>query len=324
MRCGVVGLGLVGRQHAEIIASLPGCDLVICVDVDPAREAACPSGVRFTTDVAAIGDEALDAVIVATPENIRNPVVAALTAGAVVLCEKPLASSVEEADEIIMAAERSDGRLLVAHTLRFDPRYRAVRESIATGVLGSIVHLAARRAMWSPEGVIYAPRTTLASCLGVHDLDVMRWYAGEIERVYAENGPAHLFPGTADSTVATVRFGSGAVGVLELTWGLPEATHIAWDTSLVCVGTERAVYVEMRGADPNAVGIAGSLMPELTYAYAIAGIPGGVLRTQAEHFVREVREPGTWPGASLADARRAVEVALALEMSAAEGRPINL
>jgi hypothetical protein len=111
------------------------------------------------------------------------------------------------------------------------------------------------------------------------------------------------------------------VGVLELAWNLPEATGVAWETQLACVGTERSAYVELRGS--GEVGD-GDLMPELTYMYDVEGLAGGIVAEMDRFFIRELREPGSWPGGNLADARRAVEIALALTQSAASGRPIDL
>ncbi|MCY4088019.1 MAG: Gfo/Idh/MocA family oxidoreductase, partial [Actinomycetia bacterium] len=139
LRCGVIGLGLIGQLHASILASIGDVDLVLCVDTDPKRTSACPKGTRFEAEAAAVVDAQLDAVVVATPEHLhRGPVELALGTGAAVLCEKPFASSLEDADAMIGAAEASGRPLLVAHTLRFDPRYRAVHEAVTRGELGSV------------------------------------------------------------------------------------------------------------------------------------------------------------------------------------------
>jgi predicted dehydrogenase len=172
--------------------------------------------------------------------------------------------------------------------------------------------------MTAPEGRIYAGRTSLALCLGVHDLDAIRWVAGEIVRVHAEAGPSVLHPDSADAMAATLRLSSGAVATLELGWGLPEQTGVVWETALVVTGSEDSAYLEIRGGD------AGGLAPELSYTCDVAGVPTGVLRTQDEHFLRAVRDPAAWPGATPADARRAVELALALDRSAATGLPVDV
>jgi predicted dehydrogenase len=325
IRCAVVGLGLFGRHHAAVLAASRDADLVLCVDVDQEAEDGCPSGVRFSTELDDLARLRPEAVVVATSDRAhRAAVEVALAAGAAVLCEKPLALSLVDADEMIEAARRHGRTLLPAHTMRFEPRYRAIHDAAVRGELGELIHLSARRATWAPEGRIYAGQTELELCLGVHDLDVMRWCAGEIDRVHAEAAPGRSSGGTADAIVATLRFHSGAIGVLELSWALPEEAGVAWDTQFHCVGTKRSAYAELRGADPSRMGRTADLIPDFTYVYEIEGVPGGVVRVQDEHFLREVSAPGGWPGATIDDARRAVEAALALAESAATGRTIAL
>jgi predicted dehydrogenase len=281
--------------------------------------------VAFASDLAALAAAEPDAVVVATADKAhRASVEAALAAGAAVLCEKPLAMSLADVDAMVAASGRHGMPLLPAHTLRFEPRYRAVHEEVASGALGDLVHLSARRATWAREGRLYGGRTHLELCLGVHDLDVMRWLGGEIERVHAEAAPGRVSGGRCDAIAASLRFRSGAVGLLELSWALPEETGVAWDTYLHCIGTRRSAYVAVRGTALELLGRAGALEPDLAYTYEVAGIPGGVVRVQDEHFLREVRTPGSWPGATLADARRAVELALALTESVKTGHPVRV
>lgn len=319
LRCAVVGLGFIGRIHVSALQAAANASLVLCVDADPTAERACPSGVGFGTSLGALADASVEAVIVATPERAhREAVEAALAVGAATLCEKPFASTLDDADAMIAAAERHGIPLFVGHTVRFDPAYRAAQAAAAGGLLGQLLSLSARRSMGADEGRIYAGRTDPALCLGVHDIDVMRWCAGEVTRVSAETGLALLDPDSPDVVVATLRFASGAVGVLEMCWALPAATGIEWESALVIVGSEGSRYLEQRG------GSGGDLAPELSYAFEVGGLPGGVMRMQDEHFLLAVRDPERWPGGTLGDARRAVEIALAIGQAAATGSVVDL
>jgi predicted dehydrogenase len=319
LRCAVVGLGLIGRVHVNALQAAANASLVLCVDADPAAARACPSGVRFATSLDALADAQVEAVIVATPEPVhREAVEVALAAGAATLCEKPFASTLDDADAMVAAVERHGVPLFVGHAVRFDPAYRAAQAAVAEGLLGRLLSLSARRSMGVDEGRIYAGRTDPTLCLGVHDIDVMRWCAGEVTRVAAETGPALLHPDSPDVVVATLRFASGAVGLLEMCWALPAATGVEWEGALVIVGTEGSRYLEQRG------GTGGDLAPELSYAFEVAGLSGGVMRMQDEHFLLAARDPDRWPGGTLGDARRAVEIALAIGQAAATGSVVEL
>jgi predicted dehydrogenase len=310
---------VIGRCHVAALRAARDAELVLCVDQDPATAASCPADAAFSGDLEALADHGLDAVIVATPEQAhRDAVEAALAAGAAVLCEKPFAATLEDADAMAAAATRHDRPLFVAHTLRFDPRYVAIHADAARGAFGPLISLSARRCMDAEEGRIYAGRTDLALCLGVHDIDVMRWCAGEIAQVSAEAGPSILHEASHDALAVSMRFGCGAVGHLDLCWALPPEAGVAWDTSFVVVGVEGSRYLELRG------GHGGDLMPELTYEFDVHGLAGGVVRLQDEHFLRAVRDPTAWPGASLDDARRAVEIALAIGAAVRAATPVEV
>jgi predicted dehydrogenase len=261
----------------------------------------------------------LEAVIVATTEDRHlAPVEAALRSGLHVLCEKPIATNLADADAMRDAA---DGRLVVGHLLRFDPRYLAVRDAVAEGRLGDIVHLFARRTTWDKEGLAVRGRTSLPLYLGVHDLDIFRWLGGEIERVHAEAGGAGVVGhGQPDAVLATVRFKSGAVGLLELSWSTAAAAGIEWDSRLVAYGTRGTASVDIRDTGVSLFAPGGQLFPDTTYWPQVHGVPTGVLVAEAECFLRVVRGQMEWP-LTLDDARAALAAALALERSLSTGQP---
>ena len=306
LSCCVVGLGAIGGVHAAAIAESRQGELSVCCDVERARAAACPAGARFTEDIEdALAEPGLGAVIVATPEPTHRVVVElALERGLAVLCEKPIAGSLADADAMIAAAERTGALLALGHAARFDPGYRRVAEALADGSLGEPVHLLARRASNIAEREVYAARTSLAVELAVHDLDLFRWLAGDIERVYAEIST--LPDGEREtSLVATLRFRSGAVGALEASWAYPPESGIDFESELLLVGT-RGVARYRHGED-------SSLEDESRSAIA----------AELDHFFAHVRGVADWP-LGLADARAALAASLALDRSAATGSPIEI
>jgi UDP-N-acetylglucosamine 3-dehydrogenase len=321
VRVALIGLGAIGRLHAAVLAASRAARLVVCADVDPERRAGCPEGIPFVEEPGRALDEfELDAVVVATPEGAHREVAeAALARGLAVLCEKPIAGTLADADAMIHAAAASGALLAIGHVSRFDPRHVALADAVAAGSLGPALHLAARRVS-AGERDYYAPRTTLAVELGVHDLDLFRWLAGEIERVY---GAISRRDGLADSMVGTIEFRSGAVGTVELSWALPTDAGIEWEHELTYVGRGGFARVDgrTRGLSLHLAG--GARHPDVLMLHEVHGRPAGLLAIEDEHFVACVAERREWP-VSPADARAALAAALALDASAERGEPVRV
>jgi predicted dehydrogenase len=298
--CAVIGLGAMGAAHAEVIAARGRGELAICCDLDASRAAACPPGARFTQDVEeALAHPGLEAVVVATPEPAHRRVVEpALERGLAVLCEKPIAGSLEDADAMIAAAARTGSLLAVGHTERFDPGFRAIAEGFAAGELGEPIHLVARRESSAAEREVYALRTTLAVELAIHDLDIFRWLAGDVDRVYGET--TSVPDGELEaSLVATVRFTSGAVGALAASWSHSVESGIEFERRFSVVATRGSAEV----GGPSASDAA--------------------LAAELDHFLDSVRSGRAWP-LEPGDARAALAAALAIDRSAASGAPVQL
>jgi predicted dehydrogenase len=247
----------------------------------------------------------------------------ALRRGLAVFCEKPIAHTLADADAMIETA-RSTGRpLAIGHTLRFDPDYGAVQAAVRDGQVGRVVTLAARRNVPDFEGRIIAPRTTLAVEVLVHDLDLLRWVAGDIARISAEaSAQGVLGEGLVDAVVATVRMRSGAVATLESNWVMASERGIGSDFRFSVVGSAGAAYADYVTGPVSIFGPTPSF-PRTGWLADVHGIQTGVLRTQDEHFLRIARSGEPWPVA-LEDARAALAAALALDESIATGRPVAL
>jgi predicted dehydrogenase len=316
----------MGSEHAAVLAHSPAAELLICCDLDPSTRARAPAGCEFTTDLeTALRCPGLEAIFICTPEPAhRGPVVAALKAGLAVFCEKPFAASLQDCDAMIGAAKAASTLLVVGHILRFDLRYLGVAEALQDGRLGRPIHLSARRTCRASEGKMVRGRTTLPMYLGVHDLDVFRWLAGDIDHVYAEAGGAGIVgEGIADTVMATVRFASGAVGAVELSWATSVESGIEWDSQLEVIGSKGSAYVDVTSTGVSVYSSAGPQFPETTYWPRTHSFPSGILRAEDEHFLLTVRKTARWPQA-LSDARAAVAAAIALDSSSAAGRPVAL
>jgi predicted dehydrogenase len=325
----VIGLGMMGRQHARIWSELPGTNLVSAYDIVPGRAeelaAQYHAGAAETLE-AAISAPGVDLVSVCTddPSHLA-PCVAAAQAGKHVLVEKPLAMSLADADAIIAVCERNGVQLMVGHVVRFDPRYCTAKQAIDAGEVGEIIHVYGRRNNLLTSGRRVGARTSVAFFLGSHDLDLMRWFIGaEAVSVYAESSRKALVEVGADDTIFTLlKYDNGAAGCLETCWAIPEGVPNALDARLEVVGTKGRVAVRAGGESLEVAGQERSDRLDVIYGPEIAGVQHGALRTQLEHFADCVRT-GRPPLVTPTDARAAVELCVAIHESLETGAPVKL
>jgi predicted dehydrogenase len=325
LRCAIVGVGMIGRQHARILAALPEAELVVCCDVDAERAADVPEGVRFTTSVEETLEwVGLEAVVVCVPQHLHRAIVEpALAAGLAVLCEKPIAHSLADADAMIRAADAEPGPLVIGHTLRFEADYVAASAAVAAGEVGDVVSLAARWHAPDYEGRVISGRATVPQEMMIHDLDVVEWLAGPIERVYAEASPIEVVGPGPDAVVATLRLCSGAVAAFDHGWIAPAEKGLGSEHRLAVFGTSGALFVESRDTPLTIYGARGFARVNTRYYPSAGPVPAGALATEDRHFVRTVREGTAWP-ISLVEGRRALASAIAIERSLASGGPVDV
>ena len=326
VRCAVIGVGMVGSVHAAILHACAEADLAACCDTDPARREAAPRGVSFHTDLeATLASPGLEAVFVCTPQHLHRPVVEQVLArGLMVFCEKPMASILADADAMIRAAEAASGGLVIGHTLRFSPDYLSIHEAVSSGEIGTVVHMTARWNAPDFEGRIISGRTTVPQEMMIHDIDIMRWLAGDVERVYAEPYKQPVTGSGPDAMVATppVPLRGGGRPRSQLDHANRKRARIRSPSG--CLRLRRALaFVENRDAPAAVFGAGSPSLKRTTYHSHPVGIPYGAMPTEDRYFLRSVRDGRPWP-ISLADARAAVACALALDESAGTGKPITV
>jgi myo-inositol 2-dehydrogenase/D-chiro-inositol 1-dehydrogenase len=184
VRVGVVGTGMIGRDHVLRLSNvLAGAEVVAVTDVDPVNAAAAvadlPRAVVHPDGQALVDAPDVDAVIVASwgPTH-EEYVLACLAAGKPVFCEKPLATS-QEACHRILDAEVAVGRRLVqvGFMRRYDPAYRAMKDVVTSGAIGAplLVHSRHR----NPSVPTHYVREMAITDSAVHDFDIVRWLLDE-------------------------------------------------------------------------------------------------------------------------------------------------
>lgn len=194
-RIGVIGTGGMGGRHAHNLAHSTAHACVTAVmDVDRARAAAiaaaCDGARVFTDAEALIGDDQVDAVIIASPDRTHASLAqACIRAGKPALCEKPLATTVADAQAVVAVEVAAGRRLIQLGFMReFDPAHRQVRDAVASGALGRPLYF--RGAHSNLSG---GPRTIddVIVNSAIHDIHSARWLlGGQVERVFTQVVPA--------------------------------------------------------------------------------------------------------------------------------------
>jgi predicted dehydrogenase len=250
---GVVGLGEIGRVHMRGFQGAPGLARVVAVtDLDPdlrAAAAAASGAADCATLQRLLAQEAVDAVSVCVPHNLHREVaLAAIAAGKHVLLEKPMALSVAECDEINAAAARAGVRIGVSHNQLFYPPHMRARELLASGALGRPLLLRMRLAIGAKfAGWRADPARTGGGLLfdaGVHRFYMARALCGEVAEV-AAMADAPRVRGE-DLAVVLLRFGTGALGTIEVNYHAPKG---AFDDAIELCATGGMLYLSGCEAD---------------------------------------------------------------------------
>jgi predicted dehydrogenase len=206
---------------------------------------------RTTTDWRALAaDPEVDAAVIGTPNALHaEQAVAFLEAGKHVLVEKPMASTLAEADAMVAAARHAGGWLMVAHCWRFHPDVRALRARVEAGELGEIVKTRSYgvHARWGPSGWFTDPELAGGGALldmGVHAIDTTRYLLGDPEpvRVCATIGTRYGGYAVDDDAVLLVTWSNATNSVVESGWWQPHLGGLEADTELYGTGGYARVW----------------------------------------------------------------------------------
>ena len=333
LRAGVVGLGMMGRNHLRVWeGAVDGVELVAVADSDPAALARATVGrhVRGYEDAERMfAEEALDLVSIVAPTRLHLPLaLAALRAGANVLVEKPIAATREEAVEMIEAAESAGRMLTVGHIERFNPAVRELRRRLAADELGRIFQISATRLGPFPARI---RDVGVVVDLAPHDIDVMRYLVGsEPIRLYGETA-RRIHTEHEDLFTGVMKFANGVIGVLDINWLTPTKRR-----TLTVTG-ERGMYV----VDYIAQDLVFYANPDAAETWINPGAEGGAavasvsegemtkrviqrrepLAVELEEFARAVRDGGP-PPVHPRDAMVALLLARKMVESASTGQVV--
>jgi predicted dehydrogenase len=232
------GVGGWGRNVARVVAEL--ADLAWICDIDEERQgqyAARYPQARLTAafdDL--LADDTVDAVVIATPVPSHYALAKqALEAGKHVFVEKPPAMRGAEMEELVALAEQRDLVLMPGHLLLYHPGLRTVKELVDAGALGEVACVYGNR---QNLGVIRSNENALWS-LGVHDLSVILWLLEEEPSEVVAYGQDFVQPGIEDVVFCFLRFPSGKVAHMHLSWLDPQKMR-----KMTVVGREKMVVFD--------------------------------------------------------------------------------
>lgn len=224
-RIAVVGFGLIGRRHAEVVRRSPDLSLAAIVDPDPeSRVAAEALGAPAFEDLRdMIAAEAPDGIVIATPTPLHIAQgLECIASGCPVLIEKPIAVTSQDARELTDTAAAAGVPLLVGHHRRHNGMVQAAKEALAEGAIGEIRAVQATCWFYKPDYYFEAAPWRTRRGAGpisvnlVHDVDLLRYFCGEVESVRAVAVPSRRGFENEDLATAILRFASGAVATISV------------------------------------------------------------------------------------------------------------
>ncbi len=326
LRIGVTGLGYWGPNLARNFAGISRSELAYCCDVsEQARARVAPlfPGTRLTGELdELLEDPTLDAIALATPVPTHAELaVRVLRAGKHCFVEKPLAQSVDDAEQAVAAAEEAGKVLMVGHLLEYHPGIAKLKELADSGELGDHIYYIYGNRL--NLGKLRADENALWS-LGAHDVSVVLHLAGEEPSEVVAHGEAYVRDGVEDVVFCFMRFPSGLSAHLHLSWLDPHK-----ERRFTIVGSRRmATFDDMelerkltlydKGFDEDARGY-GEYITRSGDIFSPRIGNEEPLRIECEHFV-ECALTGARPRSDGASGLRVVRVLEALQQSLESSR----
>lgn len=328
---GLIGAGRIGSFHAESIARrLVDADLVAIADPAPgaAEKLAAKLGApnAYTSVSELLANPEIEGVVIATPARLHaSVVVEAAKAGKAVFCEKPMALTLEEADQAIAATAAAKVPLQVGFNRRWDQAFHEGRAAIDAGKVGSVQLLRSLTRDPGPYGGDPAktPLWTIFYETLIHDFDTLLWLnpaAKPIEVTAIADAlvrPDFAGQGFHDTAVVTIRFDNGSIAVAEANfcamYGYDIRGEVFGSGGMVTMGDVRRSSMTL---------------------YDKNGVSNDTWRRDTDHFVHgytaqlasfvEATRTGTVTGPTGKDARNALAIALACIKSVSERRTVQL
>lgn len=329
LKVGLIGAGRIGRLHADnIVRHIPEAAVVAVADIaiEAAQALAAAYGIPYVTQDywEIVNDPKIEAVLICTSTNTHAEIIkAAAAAKKHIFCEKPLALNLSEIDEALKAVEKAGVILQVGFHRRFDPHFRRLKELLDGGTIGKPWLLKITSYDPAPPPISYVKVSGgIFLDMTIHDFDMARFLLGEVEEVYAAGAvlvdPEIEKAGDVDTAVVTLRFKSGALGVIT---NCRKATY-GHDQRIEILGEKGGLFAE--NPLPYTAYVAnesGYRTPPLHYFFVERYREAYIAEMKA--FVEAVRE-GKEPQVTGLDGKIPVVIGYAAKRSCLERRPVRL
>ena len=347
----VVGAGRIGSLRARLAADYPAVQFIAIADADPAqaRKLAGAVGAQFHTsdNLAAISRPEVNAVIVATSEGEHvEAVMQALASGKSVLVEKPIALTLPDADRVVAEARKTDASLRVGYSRRYKDRYLIAKEQVAQGRVGKIVGASARVFNSRSQALAMLKRnpgaTPVVDALTYY-VDLLNWLleGTRVSEVFARGQKGVLKRAghdTDDVNWAILTYADGTVASLGVSYALPEKYPALGHAARVeILGTEGVMVLDDDHTDQlmySEKGVPHVYLPDhsVNMVFLQSGTPGdwalgdfwGPIANETRAWLDHLALGKPCSLATAADARRTLEVTLAIERSASTRKPVTL
>jgi UDP-N-acetylglucosamine 3-dehydrogenase len=323
LRIAVIGAGNMGRHHVRNYAAIPESQIVAVVDMNPATaELAATHGARHYTDYLRMLDEVKpDAVSVVVPTPLHAPVATeVMRRGIHCLVEKPIASTVAEADELIGLAERQGVVFTVGHIERYNPVVRKLKELIDQGRLGDITSIVSKRVGGFP---VVEPKTDVIIDLAVHDIEIISFLLDRYPSHVYGHGSRTLHSAKIDAAELLLDYGT-ASGFVQANWTTPVKVRTIAVTGSAGYVEGNYITQELSYYEHNLAGLGGDFRKNVAQMAdprkeTIQVDFHEPLEVELRAFLQTIRGQVKRRLVSPQDAREALRIALtALDLKAAE------
>ena len=342
MRYALIGCGRISPNHIEA-AKNNNLDIVAVCDVIPelmkekAEKFNLPSAVKFYSDYKELIDKEKPELAAIATESGKHAEIAVycINAGCNLIIEKPIALSIQDADNIITLAKKKNVLVCACHQNRFNKSVQYIRKAMEDGRFGRMLHGAAHirwnrgkeyytqapwRGTWAQDG-----GALMNQC--IHNIDLLRWMMGnEVDEVFAyTDNLIHPFIEAEDIGMALVKFKNGSYGIIEGTTNiypknLEETLYLFGENGTVKAGGKSVNIIEEwsfadKTDDPEYVKSTYHENPPNVYGYGHTPLYADVI---------DAIKTGRQPYITAEDGKNALELVLAIYKSAYDGMPVKL